>query len=512
MSRTNLEIIVDAKDNASGVLGRLGGGLSSLAGIAAGVAVAGFAALGAGIASSINEAMKAQDGLVELETVIESTGGVAGVTTEKAQALASSLEAITRFSDDTILSAESMLLTFTNIGKDVFPMATEMALNLAQKFGGADQAALMLGKALNDPVEGLGALKRAGAQFTAAQEEMIQKMVAQGDIAGAQKVILGELGTEFGGLAVAAGSTAAGKLDIFWNKLGNVQEQIGGAFLPVIGLAADKLSAWVDTPGFQAGVESITKGIGSIIEVITPLAEGNALLALQNLQHSLMSFGVDPKAIQAVTDLFTGNIFGTRKMTPGGMAETGGLLRSMGISDKDVATAETSIDTIVQKADAIGEAFSKIFAAGTGAGAEGGSVLVGTLKEIAWAMDKIAAAGDVAAQIRGIVDAVGVAGATDAILTSETGLEQTGRGRAEAQALGAQRFQPIAGAPAGLGGPPDWSGLIQGIVEALRGAPIQVSNQNQISIDGKKIADVVSTYQGENARMLGMQGGHASLR
>ena len=136
-----------------------------------------------------------------------------------------------------------MLLTFTKIGKAIFPQATEAALDMAQKFGGdATSQAVILGKALNDPIKGISALTRIGVQFTDAQKEQIKSMVEAGDVAGAQKVILGELQTEIGGVARAAGTTLSGKLEILKNKFGNIKEEIGGALIPVITDLVTKVS------------------------------------------------------------------------------------------------------------------------------------------------------------------------------------------------------------------------------------------------------------------------------
>src|SRR5690606_1170865 len=139
-------------------------GSVAIAGIGAGVTaiVGGLGLVAGGLASSVKEAMDAEDAMAELNAVLQSTGGVAGVTAEMATDLANSLQNVTRFEDDAILAGESMLLTFTNIGQGVFPQATEAVLNLAQKFGSVDQAAVQLGKALNDPINGVTSLRRVG--------------------------------------------------------------------------------------------------------------------------------------------------------------------------------------------------------------------------------------------------------------------------------------------------------------------------------------------------------------
>jgi hypothetical protein len=167
--------------------------------------------------------------------VLKSTGGAAGMTATEVNDLATSLSEVTRFEDDAIVAGESMLLTFTNIGEDVFPQATETMLDMSQALGQDMQSsAIQLGKALNDPIKGMTALQRVGVTFTEAQKDQIKAMVEAGDVMGAQKVILAELSKEFGGSARAAGQTFGGQMDILTNKLGNVKEEVGLALLPVL--------------------------------------------------------------------------------------------------------------------------------------------------------------------------------------------------------------------------------------------------------------------------------------
>ena len=277
-----VQIIVNAKDNASGVLGgvknALGGlGKIALGGLAVGLGGAIIATTGltAALSDCTKGAMEAQGIQAQLEQVIKSTGGAAGVSAEMANDLATSLQDVTRFEDDAIVSGENMLLTFTNIGKDVFPAATETMLDMSQALGQDMQAsAVQLGKALNDPIAGISALSRVGVTFTDSQKEMIESMVKAGDTAGAQKLILQELQREFGGSARAAGETFAGKLDILQNKLGGIKDTIGTALLPVLTELADKFIAGLNTPEFQAALDSAVKFItDTAIPGLTKLAD-----------------------------------------------------------------------------------------------------------------------------------------------------------------------------------------------------------------------------------------------
>lgn len=64
-----------------------------------------------------------------------------------------------------------MLLTFTRIGKDVFPKAVGPILNVSTAMGtDLNSAALQVGKALNDPAKGINALSRAGNRVICASE------------------------------------------------------------------------------------------------------------------------------------------------------------------------------------------------------------------------------------------------------------------------------------------------------------------------------------------------------
>jgi hypothetical protein len=110
--------------------------------------------------------------------------------------------------------SENILLTFPSIrnelGKSnkVFDQASLAVANIASRMHtDMPQAALQLGKALNDPIKGVGALRRIGIQFTNSQVDQIKVLIASGNQLAAQKIILREVNREFGGSAKAAGKT-----------------------------------------------------------------------------------------------------------------------------------------------------------------------------------------------------------------------------------------------------------------------------------------------------------------
>lgn len=171
----------------------------------------------------------------QLNAVLKSTGGAAGLSAKEIKNMAISLQEQTTFGDEAILSAQNLILTFTKIGKDVFPSATETVLNMSQAMGqDLKSSSIQLGKALNDPINGISSLSRVGIQFTEDQKNMIKEMQNAGNIAEAQKIILKELETQFGGSAKAARDTFGGALESLENTTGDTKE-ILGSFVAVAG-------------------------------------------------------------------------------------------------------------------------------------------------------------------------------------------------------------------------------------------------------------------------------------
>lgn len=259
MAEEKLEVVITAKDETGGMFTKLGGVLKGGLFAAAGVAVTGLTAVGGGLAYSIQQAMSAQEVQAQLQAVLESTGGTAGVTADMANRLATEYGNLTRFEDDAVLAGENMLLTFTNIGGEIFPWATSAMLDMSQALGqDLKSSAIQLGKALNDPIGGVTALRRVGVAFDEDTQGLIETLVEEGDIMSAQEIILQELQKEFGGSAEAAGQTFAGQLERLQNTFGNVAETVGTAFLPTLQQLGERLINFVQGDQFQGWVETIS--------------------------------------------------------------------------------------------------------------------------------------------------------------------------------------------------------------------------------------------------------------
>lgn len=206
----------------------------------------------------------AQASTAQLNAVLESTGGVAGLSAQELEAYADALQQTTKFGDEAVESAQALLLTFTKIRGPIFQDATDIVLDMATAMKtGLKEAAIQVGKALNDPILGVTALSRVGVQFSEAQREVIRNLVETGNAAEAQTLILKELQTEFGGSAEAARKTLGGALAFVsnqWNDLFEISTEASA--------------------GVISSLESIGRAIPLVANVMGEFFGGIQLLAV----------------------------------------------------------------------------------------------------------------------------------------------------------------------------------------------------------------------------------------
>jgi hypothetical protein len=231
MAQLDLKVLVQTKGEQE--LDRVANKMSKIQkGLVIGGAMVGAVAV-AGLADAAKALIEIERLNAQTAAVIRSTGGAANVSLEQIEGLAEGLERTTTVEREVTQEAANMLLTFTRVrneagkGNDVFDQTTKAALNMSVALGtDAKSAAMQLGKALQDPAEGLSKLARAGIQFSTQQKRMIRELQESGDLLGAQKIILAELETQFGGSAEAFADTTAGKIQRFQNDVGNMFESI----------------------------------------------------------------------------------------------------------------------------------------------------------------------------------------------------------------------------------------------------------------------------------------------
>jgi hypothetical protein len=302
-----------AERDVKGWSSRISGSMLGMVGIGAGIGGA-IAAVSGFLADSVKEAAAADRIMAQLNATLTSTGGASGQTSASITRLSDSLAVLSGVEDDAITSAQSMLLTFTSVGGSTFPQATQAILDMATAMNGGAipaeeqlrQTTILVGKALNDPITGLTALRRVGVAFSESQKDAIKTMMEMNDVAGAQAIILQELSKEFGGSAAAAGQSFAGRMQIATNEVNNFKEAVGGSALPLLTQFADALAkiarsareVLTDAEG-AAQIQALQNAVG-MLEVST-----NNLAEAENWLNQARAAGMDTSAAQAAVDLAT---------------------------------------------------------------------------------------------------------------------------------------------------------------------------------------------------------------
>ena len=103
------------------------GSLFSLKGAIAAIGVGAF------IRSLVHETTEAERASAQLDAVLKSTGGAAGIAREEITSMAAQLQTLTTYGDDAIIGMQNLLLTFTNIkaAGGIFERATNVEIGRA---------------------------------------------------------------------------------------------------------------------------------------------------------------------------------------------------------------------------------------------------------------------------------------------------------------------------------------------------------------------------------------------
>lgn len=241
LSRAMRGAVRDSDTLGSRLRGAAATGARALGGLLVGAA----AASAYGIAKSTQAAEEANKVHHQTAAVLKSTGHAANITQHDVEGLSGAISRKTGIDDEAVQSGANILLTFKEIrneagkGNDIFDQSTQTIVDMSAALDqDLKSSAIQVGKALNDPIKGLTALQRVGVSFSEQKAEQIKQWTEEGHTLRAQKAILRELNSEFGGSAEAQ-ATALEKVKV---SFGNVEESVGNVFLPLIDQAATNLN------------------------------------------------------------------------------------------------------------------------------------------------------------------------------------------------------------------------------------------------------------------------------
>lgn len=256
-----------------------------------------------GALEAAESAAVAENRLRAIATAMGTFGDEVDTVTQRMVAYSETMARATGIDDEQIQMVQAKLLVFKSVGQSagemggMFDRATQAALDLGAATGrDATTAALMLGKALQDPVNGTNALVRAGIKLTEVEKEQVQAFLDANDVIGAQEYVLSLIEGKVGGTAEAT-ATASSKMRY---AFGELQEEIGKALLPAfesltkvlipIFDAFSKLPK--DISGFGATVALSTALTASMSRALQGLgiAAGVAKVAMGALNIALIAF------------------------------------------------------------------------------------------------------------------------------------------------------------------------------------------------------------------------------
>lgn len=214
-------------ENLAGSAGTVGTTLARLGPVGLALAAA-FGTVTLATVKGIAAFKEAEQSANRLATALKATEFAAGVTAREISALATELQKTTLFSDEQAQDAASSLIYFGNITGETLERAIRLSLDFAQAFGAdVSTAAQQVGKALQDPADGMGRLQNKVGDLTTEQKELIKQFLEANNVAAAQNVILDKLSGTIGGQAEGQNQGLTGATNALSDEWGDLLEEIG---------------------------------------------------------------------------------------------------------------------------------------------------------------------------------------------------------------------------------------------------------------------------------------------
>lgn len=263
--RNVIELVVKTTDLASAQLRKLQGGIKSIAGQVLSLKGA-FVGIGAGLVfrKFLAETANAQRAAARLDAAYANVSKTVGVTRQELDRLATSMQRNTVIDDDTVKSAEAILLTFSKVRGEAFGKTMQVAADLSARMGTDLVGSVrILGQALEDPAQGMDRLRRSGVIFTAEQKDMIRTLVETGQSGKAVNVMLDTLAAKLGGSAAAEANTLGGALTQLSNTWGDLFEGSTESTQSAVDSIHDLRDALED-PRFKSAFDKLSAGFTTI--------------------------------------------------------------------------------------------------------------------------------------------------------------------------------------------------------------------------------------------------------
>lgn len=245
------------------------------------------------IVDGVKAAAEQEESINKLNNALALSGSYSLEASNDLQKFASQLQATTKFSDDSVLSASALITSLSNLSGEGLKKATESAADLSTVLGiDLQSAAQLVGKAMSGEV---GSLSRYGIKV---KEGATAAETASNALDALQK--------KFGGSAQGAVNTFSGAIILMNNAFGEVQETIGNIIVqnPVlVGLFKDLSQVLTElsvptSENTNLFKEMVGQGIILVIDSIQALITITEAfwkigsLAFNGLKVSILSFAI----------------------------------------------------------------------------------------------------------------------------------------------------------------------------------------------------------------------------
>lgn len=288
--KRELEILIQAKDQASQTIKGIEGTLKNLEAPFKKVSQVGavaFGALSVAVGSTIKAFAESEAQLTRTDQAIknidlEAMGTDFGTASQKARDFGSSLQKLSGISDEAGAESFAKLLAITNDYTEAQKLATLASDLSISKQIDMDSATKLVSMAIAGNTR---ILKEYGIE------------VAEG---ASKQEILGAIMEKVGGQAEAYGQTTQGQLQIMKESFGDLQEEIGSAFIPVLSSLLEAVKPIIDNViSWVSQNKELVKNIVLVVGGITAfMAVAYPLIKVIQIATTVF------KALQVVALLF----------------------------------------------------------------------------------------------------------------------------------------------------------------------------------------------------------------
>lgn len=251
----------------AGRVSSLGGTITSL-GFSVGATAIILSAFTGILVKGLGAAANYERQVLKIGAVLNATQGIVGLTTSQVLGFAEALERNTLATGEQARDAAAVLLTFRQIKGSDFNQILNLAQSLSSVLGESlTGSAKKLGRAFEDPVQGLESLREAGVFFTNEEKKLLAVFKETNATAAAHDLLLRKLSGTFNDIATKEATGLAGSFQQATEAVNRFFVAVGSS--AVGGLATKVLN------GLASAVDNMATALLSADTTLAKLSDGD---------------------------------------------------------------------------------------------------------------------------------------------------------------------------------------------------------------------------------------------